>query len=648
MASVFLSYDREDASRARAIAVALEKAGHSVWWDRQISGGSQFAKEIEQALNSADVVLVLWTRSSIESPWVRDEAGAGRDRECLVPISLDGTLPPLGFRQFQSIDLSKWRGRGKVPHLDEILGSIDRQSRTPAASPMQPASASRRRSGPSLNMWAAIAVSIALAFVVTGLLIGRPWEGRSAAVPTIGVSASDASPRSQQMARDLLLNLGSLQSAKSGSMALVNGGGQSATDLLFQASDTSAGGTASAALSLLSGKDRALLWSADLKQPSGNASDLKEQLAFTAGGVLACALDGLSEQKSPLKPQTFKTYLNACATMADLATNDPATVIPMLHQVTTDAPHFAAGWGKLLVAEAGNADVISTDGIPDENARRELRQHIVDARKSIPGIAEADLAESALLLPTAYAQKLELIDRAAQRSRDDPTVLSFRAAALISVGRMSDAIDDAARATQVNPLSPPLLARYMFALAYAGYFDSAREQLNELQKRWPESATAHNALYVFNFRYGDPKVALAMPETQSGTAGVRYLLEARIDRTPANVQRLVEFLRGRKDRFRENAGASRLSYYMLAMATFHQHDELFDTLVHWFKPSDLAMISDAYFRPELHEFRKEPRFFVIMKAAGLVDYWRKSGKWPDFCFETDMPYDCKKVAANLQ
>lgn len=30
MASVFISYDREDAARARPIAAALQKAGHSV------------------------------------------------------------------------------------------------------------------------------------------------------------------------------------------------------------------------------------------------------------------------------------------------------------------------------------------------------------------------------------------------------------------------------------------------------------------------------------------------------------------------------------------------------------------------------------------------------------------------------------------
>lgn len=39
-----------------------------------------------------------------------------------------------------------------------------------------------------------------------------------------------------------------------------------------------------------------------------------------------------------------------------------------------------------------------------------------------------------------------------------------------------------------------------------------------------------------------------------------------------------------------------------------------------------------------------------MKAAkriGLLAYWQKSGKWPDFCSQPGFPYDCKKVAAAL-
>ena len=67
MASIFLSYDREDVGHARPIAAALEKAGHKVWWDRHIKGGSRYAAEIERALGAADAVVVLWSHQSVQS-----------------------------------------------------------------------------------------------------------------------------------------------------------------------------------------------------------------------------------------------------------------------------------------------------------------------------------------------------------------------------------------------------------------------------------------------------------------------------------------------------------------------------------------------------------------------------------------------------
>ena len=69
MASVFLSYDRDDAAKARAIAGALEQARHTVWWDFHIKGGAEYSKEIEQALAQADAVVVLWSKQAVESGW---------------------------------------------------------------------------------------------------------------------------------------------------------------------------------------------------------------------------------------------------------------------------------------------------------------------------------------------------------------------------------------------------------------------------------------------------------------------------------------------------------------------------------------------------------------------------------------------------
>ena len=111
--TIFLSYAHADAKRAQQLAAALSGRGYTVWWDALIEGGAQFARSIREALESADVVAVLWSKTSTESDWVCDEAAQGRDRKRLVPLSLDGSLPPLGFRQYQTINLSELAGQGR-------------------------------------------------------------------------------------------------------------------------------------------------------------------------------------------------------------------------------------------------------------------------------------------------------------------------------------------------------------------------------------------------------------------------------------------------------------------------------------------------------------------------------------------------------
>ena len=75
MAKVFLSYSREDVSAAKQLAECIERAGHQVWWDHQIEGGSRFTAEIDRELKGADAVVVIWTKSSIESPCRLRERG---------------------------------------------------------------------------------------------------------------------------------------------------------------------------------------------------------------------------------------------------------------------------------------------------------------------------------------------------------------------------------------------------------------------------------------------------------------------------------------------------------------------------------------------------------------------------------------------
>ncbi len=143
--TIFLSYARADRRRAEKLAEALGSAGFEIWWDALIEGGAQFATSIRAALDSADAVIVLWSQSSVGSDWVRDEASQGRDRHRLVPVSLDGTAPPLGFGQYHVIDLTKWRGRPDAPQIAAITRAVSAaiDQPVPAAAPVR--LVSRRR-----------------------------------------------------------------------------------------------------------------------------------------------------------------------------------------------------------------------------------------------------------------------------------------------------------------------------------------------------------------------------------------------------------------------------------------------------------------------------------------------------------------------
>ncbi len=102
MAAVFLSYAREDEAFAKRIAQWLGESGIAVWWDNGLLGGQNFRKAIGAELAAASAVVVLWSRHSVSSDWVLDEAQMALLTNRLVPVSLDGTQPPLGFGQLHT------------------------------------------------------------------------------------------------------------------------------------------------------------------------------------------------------------------------------------------------------------------------------------------------------------------------------------------------------------------------------------------------------------------------------------------------------------------------------------------------------------------------------------------------------------------
>lgn len=73
-AEVFLSHASADASLADAVALTLRRHGVPVWYSRtNIVGARQWHDEIGAALHRCDWFVVLLSRRSVESVWVKRE-----------------------------------------------------------------------------------------------------------------------------------------------------------------------------------------------------------------------------------------------------------------------------------------------------------------------------------------------------------------------------------------------------------------------------------------------------------------------------------------------------------------------------------------------------------------------------------------------
>lgn len=125
MADIFISYAREDEARIQHLASALEEQGWSVFWDRRIPAGQTWRSYIGQALRDAVCVVVAWSRHSVSSKWVIEEAEEGQQRGILVPVLLDSIKPPIGFRSIQAGDLTDWQSDRPSPHFSQLIQDIN-------------------------------------------------------------------------------------------------------------------------------------------------------------------------------------------------------------------------------------------------------------------------------------------------------------------------------------------------------------------------------------------------------------------------------------------------------------------------------------------------------------------------------------------
>jgi len=526
--TLFLSYARADQALANRLATTLEHAGYTIWWDALIEGGAAYSRSIAEALDTADVVIVLWSAHSIESDWVRDEAGQGRERHRLVPLSIDGSKPPLGFRQYQVIDISHWHGRRNAPEIGAIeraiglvLGGQD------SAQPAAPARVSRRN-----LMIGGSAAGLALAgggaWFAWERLGGEETPLSIAVLPFRNLSGDRAqdyfADGLTDEVRTALTRIDALQVLAGTSSETAQGEADApkaiaanlGVGFLLTGSVQRSGDTARIATDLVDGRTGFSRWSQSVDRKLTDIFAVQSDIARMVASAMSIQVATAEPAPGGTKNvQAYEDYLQGRA-LFNLAKDEATDRSALSHLDTAVAedPNFALAHAARSRALA----VIAGEHATADQIKPLYSQAIVAARRAIelaPNLAEGHLA----LGYVTFAGKLDIRDawpsyqRAYQLAYGNADVALLYALYCSRAGKPAEAKAAVDRAVVLDPLNPRAF-RAQGSVAYAArrYADALPPLRKALQLN-PKMTFAHSL--VGNSLLGLGKTAEALKEFEA-------------------------------------------------------------------------------------------------------------------------------------
>lgn len=647
MARVFLSYSRLDAIKAKALAGGMRRLGHDVWWDRHLHGGSRFTSEIEAALKQSDVVVVLWTRESVKSAWVLDEAAEGRDRGRLVPVVLDDSQPPLGFRQFQAIDLKGWSGRGAnlaLKEIDSAIGKLIEQApaETEAAAEI---TEPRWRLTPVVLS----ALSIALLIVVgTAYWLwaspdrdaNEPMRVRLAEFTSLSGEVPATVPN--VLREEVLAALGT------DAMIIASSGHSSedgkAAGYALKASIRKAANALRFTVHFTDEKSGNSLWTYSFDRPMADMEVATRQVAVAASQVVRCGLTAQAQHPRPLPHETLSLYFSYCQEFwAETIGNvmNASRGLEIARRIVQATPNFARGWSARARMSGWAARESSAE------TAAELRNEARDAARRAIGLdprnSQGYEVLAALEPRNSVAREALHKKSVSVRPGDCGCEHVDFGGFLGGVGRMRDALAEFERAHDMVPLSSSVNASVAESLLALGREADARKLMATMLEVWPVDRQMHEVQVRTAFWTGSYEVALlslADPRThfsereRSSFAAALRAMQSGSSAAKASAAKQLQSLAAD-----DNAAHPLL---IAALAALGADREALTVAGRAFGTTG-SPDQYALFEPPLSNARRLPEFAALAERIGLVRYWRQSKRLPDFCREANAPVLCRSL-----
>jgi TolB-like protein/Tfp pilus assembly protein PilF len=669
VSDVFISYARSTAAHAQALAKALRALGYSIWLDDELPAHRAYSGVIEEQLTAAKAVLVVWSADAVRSEWVLSEANRAREDHKLVQLAVDKTRLPMPFDQTQCADLTGWRGDTNAPGWRKVVASIaDLTGAISAPSPQVPAR-------PHRSIWAGRSAWLLGGVVVIAILLVALWLGlrqfRPSAPPSEArVAIMPFESRGEGLGpRDFaagltdeilsVLSADQIQAiSRSDSLALRGANRREALDrlgvgLLLDGAVQGDGNSLRVTVHLDDAREHVTLWSKDFEGASSGPDALQAEVAARAADMTKWAIVGRSAGGEKIDTATLAAFIQG----SEQLSNGGGRAIPILRQVVARAPGFAAGHSHLAVALAG-----SVAEAPPGDRTRMVAETQTEARRALtldPKSGEAYLALQVVSPLGAWQEREALMLRGLSVDPDFPYLNSQYSVFLAQVGRNAEALAVAERAEALNPLFVFASANKAKRLMAVGQIEQARSTIDRAARLWPESPITTLGRFYATALTGSATEARALlddPKTRPITAtsvdvGVwAAVLKVRDSKNSTQTKGAARTVVAAAE-----AGQFDRRDAVLALALLGDVDDALLQVERFYGPErlkdplgrDSSLDMAILFHPATRMMRRDPRFIVLAAKVGLVDYWRKSGKWPDFCHEPGLPYDCRAEGPRL-
>jgi adenylate cyclase len=336
--------------------------------------------------------------------------------------------------------------------------------------------------------------------------------------------------------------------------------------------------------------------------------------------------------------EAYDAYLVGLSFYQQLGRENVSREIEQLEKAVALDPDFAIAWGKLAHAY-GDGTTFIPERAKDFSSKAEAAYSRI-----IELIPESNLALRIKASRSGDRVEVErLYKKALALAPANPDTYSEYGWFLIYVGRPSDAIDYFQRSVRIEPLLVDTYLGLGNAYEYCRNLDASSNAFKKVKELTNEPMLGNVGLLVLAMEMKNRALIGEYASLISPTEafGKNSILDSRdINKDLFHLlnspeKALDELRRQINDQaFKNPLGRSLIAVW----ASYFGDHEL---ALQMYKESG-SLYSFLMWRPIHKEMRRLPGFKDLVRDFGLVDYWRKSGNWGDFCKPVgDSDFECE-------